>query len=52
MRSNTTRKRWRNRWWKPKHQQAPECSGSFWNQPITRRFNQKQPITTPEVKGR
>jgi len=23
MRSNTTRKRWRNRWWKPKHQQAP-----------------------------
>jgi len=46
-----TRKRWRNRGWEPKHKQAPKGSGSFWNQPITRRFNKQQPITTPEIKG-
>jgi len=46
-----TRKRWRSRRWKPKHEQVPEGSGSFWNQPINRGFNKQQPIRTPEIKG-
>jgi len=41
VKSNTTRKWLRIRGWKPKHRQAPEGSGSFWNQPITRRFNKQ-----------
>jgi len=38
------------RGWKPKHPQSPESSWSFWNQPITRGFNKKQPIGTHRIK--
>jgi len=32
------------------HKQSNESSRSFWNWPITRRFNKKQPIKTPKIK--
>ena len=38
------------RGWKPKHLQVPEGARSFWNQPITRGFNKKQPIGRHKIK--